>query len=292
MLEAARKMPLDPAAATVNALSSAGCLSGRGIPAATTRFPAVTAGWQRQGALWSDLDALCRLLRIPPCADLAGGSPLFQHRHYRSGQRIHTIGQPFDTLFAVHSGFLKTMIIDDHGDGQVLNFPMKGDLFGVDGIHTRCHSTEAVALTDCDLVLIPFQELNALVRTHAGMESLAFKLISRELQREQTLIGMLGSLSAEAKVARFLVSLSDRFIAMGYSGKVFNLRMSRNDIGSHLGLTLETVSRTLSAMHAFGLITVQRRSIVLLDVDALRSLHRLPVQRPERLEKVLPPVAA
>jgi CRP/FNR family transcriptional regulator len=268
MLEAVRKLPTHAADAVLNALPSAECEAGRRHP--------VIAGRQRQGALWSDMDALCSLMRMPPCPGLTEISPLFQHRHYRSGQCIHTIGQPFDTLFVVYSGFLKTMLIDDGGDEQVLSFPMKGDLFGVDGIHSRRHSAEAMALTDCDLVLIPFRELLALARSHAAMENMAYTLISQELQREQGMIGMLGSLSAEAKVARFLVTLSDRFIAMGYSGKLFNLRMSRHDIGGHLGLTLETVSRSLSALSACGLITVQRRRIGLVDIPALRNLRRLP----------------
>jgi CRP/FNR family transcriptional regulator len=292
MFEAAVKLSQDSAGATINGWSSVASLSSRGLPAAATRLPPPAAGWQCQGALWSDLNALCTLLRVSCSADLTSCSPLFQHRRYRSGQRIHTTGQPFDTLFAVHSGFLKTMIINDFDDEHVLRFPMRGDLFGVDGIHTGRHSTEAVALTDCVLVLIPFREFNALVRSHAGMEDLVYTLLSRELQSEQALISMLGSLNAEAKVARFLVSLSDRFIALGYSGKQFNLRMGRNDIGSHLGLTLETVSRTLSALQACGLIAVQRRSISLIDIDALRSLRQLPLQRPERVETILPRVAA
>ena len=87
---------------------------------------------------------------------------------------------------------------------------------------------------------------------------------------------MLGALSAEARVARFLVSLSERFAEMGYSSKLFNLRMTRHEIGSYLGLTLETVSRTLSALNGFGLISVDQRSIGIKDIDSLRTLRRLP----------------
>ena len=90
------------------------------------------------------------------------------------------------------------------------------------------------------------------------------------------MVSMLGALSAEARVARFLVSLSERFADMGYSSKLFNLRMTRHEIGSYLGLTLETVSRTLSAFNEFGLITVDQRSIGIKDLDSLRTLRRLP----------------
>src|SRR6476620_25789 len=90
------------------------------------------------------------------------------------------------------------------------------------------------------------------------------------------MVSMLGALSAEARVARFLVSLSERYADMGYSSKLFNLRMTRHEIGSYLGLTLETVTRTLSAFNEIGLITVDQRSIGICDVESLRTLRRLP----------------
>ena len=234
------------------------------------------SGWQRQGKLWSTLKELCDLLRIPAVAGHADDELLFQHVQFKTGQRIHTIGQPFDTLYVVHSGFLKTVLIDEFGNEQVLSFPMKGDLFGVDGIHTKRYASEAVALSNCDLILLPFKKLTALGRTHAEFEHAMYSVMSRELVREQSMVSMLGALSAEARVARFLVSLSERYAEMGYSSKLFNLRMTRHEIGSYLGLTLETVSRTLSAFNEIGLISVDQRSIGIKDIDALKTLRRLP----------------
>jgi CRP/FNR family transcriptional regulator len=234
------------------------------------------AGWQRQGKLWSNLKELCDLLRIPSVTPVSDEEFLFQHVQFKTGQRIHTIGQPFDTLYIVHSGFLKTVLIDEFGNEQVLSFPMKGDLFGVDGIHTRRYASEAVALSNCDLILLPFKKFTALGRTHVELEHAMYSVMSRELVREQAMVSMLGALSAEARVARFLVSLSERFSEMGYSSKLFNLRMTRHEIGSYLGLTLETVSRTLSAFNEIGLISVDQRSIGIKNVDALKTLRRLP----------------
>jgi len=234
------------------------------------------AGWQRQGKLWSNLKELCDLLRIPAAPSVADEEFLFQHVQFKTGQRIHTIGQPFDTLYIVHSGFLKTVLIDEFGNEQVLSFPMKGDLFGVDGIHTRRYASEAVALSNCDLILLPFKKFTALGRAHVELEHAMYSVMSRELVREQAMVSMLGALSAEARVARFLVSLSERFADMGYSSKLFNLRMTRHEIGSYLGLTLETVSRTLSAFNDLGLITVDQRSIGIKDAEALKTLRRLP----------------
>ena len=240
------------------------------------RLAPLEAGWQRQGKLWSNLKELCTLLRIPATPTMNDDDLLFQHVQFKTGQRIHTIGQPFDTLYIVHSGFLKTVLIDEYGNEQVLSFPMKGDLFGVDGIHTRRYASEAVALSNCDLVLLPFKKFIALGRSHIELEHAMYSVMSRELVREQAMVSMLGALSAEARVARFLVSLSERFAEMGYSSKLFNLRMTRHEIGSYLGLTLETVSRTLSAFNEIGLITVDQRSIGICDVESLRTLRRLP----------------
>lgn len=256
--------------------SSASALSG-----------AAGSGWQRQAKLWSSLQEVCALLGIH---ERAGSDDLqFQHMQFKAGQRLHTIGQPFDMLFVVNSGFLKTVMIDESGNEQVLAFPMKGDLIGIDGIHAKHYNTETVALTTCEVILIPFKILSSLGRTNPEVEAAFFGVMSRELIREQGMISAIGALSAEARVARFLASMSDRFAAMGYSGSQFNLRMTRQEIGSYLGLTLETVSRTLSAFHAAGLISVEQRSIEIRDIKALRTLRRLP---PSRSKQAVPKAGA
>eukprot|EP01133_Synstelium_polycarpum_P017220 gene17220-20520_t len=241
----------------------------RPAPASLPPAAPMEAGRQRQGRLWSNLKEVCELLHISSACTIAADELLFQHVQFKTGQRVHTIGQPFDTLYIVNSGFLKTVLIDEFGNEQVLSFPMKGDMLGVD----------AVALSDCDLILLPFKKLTALGRVHLELENVMYGVMSRELVREQAMIGMLGALSAEARVARFLVSLADRFAQMGYSSKLFNLRMTRHEIGSYLGLTLETVSRTLSAFNEIGLITVDQRTIGIKDPDALKTLRRLPPSR-------------
>lgn len=246
--------------------------------ASKNSFPVISneAGWRCHGNLWSNLHEVCELLRIPTPAAAADEEVLFQHVRYKAGQRVHTIGQDFETLYIVNSGFLKTVLIDEYGNEQVLSFPMKGDLLGIDGIHNQQHASEAVALSDCDIILMPYKTFSALGRIYAELEQAMFSVMSRELVREQIMIGMLSALSAEAKVARFLTTLGERFSQLGYSGKSFNLRMTRHEIGSYLGLTLETVSRTLSAFNEMGLISVEQRQIALLDVPALKTLRRLP----------------
>ena len=163
--------------------------------------PVVEAGRQQQGNLWSDLKKVCDLLHISNGGSIAADEVLFQHVQFKTGQRIHTIGQPFDTLYIVNSGFLKTVLIDDFGNEQVLSFPMKGDMLGVDGINSKHYSSEAVALSDCDLILLPFKKLTALGRVHLELENVMYGVMSRELVREHAMIGMLGSLSADDRGA-------------------------------------------------------------------------------------------
>ncbi|MCH8618943.1 helix-turn-helix domain-containing protein [Undibacterium sp. TS12] len=246
--------------------------------ATKSAFPVISgeAGWRCHGNLWSNLREVCDLLHIPAPAASAEEEVLFQHVRFKAGQRVHTIGQDFETLYIVNSGFLKTVLIDEYGNEQVLSFPMKGDLLGIDGIHNQHHASEAVALSDCDIILLPYKTFSALGRIYAELEQAMLSVLSRELVREQSMIGMLSALSAEAKVARFLTNLGERFSLLGYSGKTFNLRMTRHEIGSYLGLTLETVSRTLSAFNEIGLISVDQRQIALNDIPALKTLRRLP----------------
>jgi CRP/FNR family transcriptional regulator len=244
--------------------------------AQTTSYAKPEAGRQRAGHLWSSLLDVCNLLQIAPGTAANDTEIVFQHVQFKAGQRIFTIGQSFDMLYIVNSGFLKTVLIDEAGNEQVLGFPMKGDLLGTDGIHQKKYASEAVALTSCDIIMVPFKVMTSLSRRYPELEMALYSAISRELIREQIMLNMLGSLSAEARVGRFLVSLSERFAAMGYSGKEFNLRMTRQEIGSYLGLTLETVSRTLSAFDRIGYVSVDGRSLILKDSQALKTLRRLP----------------
>ena len=239
---------------------------------------AAAAGRQCQGNLWSNLNEVCDLLRLNFALNplFSNEDILFQNVKFKAGQRIFSMGQPFEMLYIVNSGFLKTVVSDELGNEQVLSFPMKSDLLGMDSIHTNHHVSEAIALSDCGLIMIPFKKLVTLSRSHTELEFAMYGIMSRELMREQTMSLLLGSFCADVRVTRFLVSLSERFALLGYSSKIFNLRMTRQEIGSYLGITLETVSRTLSGLHDAGLITVDQKSIELKDINALRVFRKLP----------------
>lgn len=226
--------------------------------------------------LWSSLVDVCKVLRVPFSTS---EEVRFQHLQYRPGKRLHTSGQPFDTLYLVNSGFLKTVTIDEMGEEQVIGFQMKGDLIGVDGIHSKSYRSEAIALTPCDVIAIPFKTLVAIGRNVPEFEMAMLGVMSRELIREQHLLVTLGSLGADARVGRFLASMSERFLDLGYSGMRFTLCMTRQEIGSYLGLTVESVSRALTGFQAAGYITVNQREISVHDLKALKIMRKLPSRR-------------
>ena len=221
----------------------------------------------------SSLSETCQLLGIADVGKLSDDQ--FCRRRVAAGRWIFGGGEKFDSVFIVYAGFIKTMLLDEAGNEQILHFPMRGDLLGIDGLHANYHSSQAVALSDCELIVIPFTELVKLAHQHATIQAWLYSAISREIAREYAVVSLLGTLGAEARVARFLVSLSSRFEALGHSPTHFNLHMTRQEIGSYLGLTLETVSRALSALHEAQFIDISQRCVVLKNIAGLCALKKL-----------------
>lgn len=232
---------------------------------------------ERHAKLWSSLSEVCRMLGLPPvCRD---GDVMFQHVKFKPAQRVYTAGQSFESLYIVYSGFLKSVLLDESGHEQVLGFPMKCDMLGTDGIDSKFYQSELVAQSTAEVIVIPFRTLVDLSKKNLDLELEFLAVMSREVIRQQHLLFNLCSLQAEARVARFLYALSQRFAGIGYSSTQFTLRMTRQEIGSYLGLALETVSRVLGAFQEEGLISVERKEITLFQPEALRALKRLPVRR-------------
>jgi len=222
--------------------------------------------------LWSDSADIASFLHISLPDDLYGEKNHFQHVTYKYGQRVYRFGQKFDAIYFVYSGFLKTVMFDEFGNEQVLNFPMRGDVLGLDSMHSEHYQFEVVALSDCNIIVIPYKKLLELSRRHVEVERTLLEFVSRELAYQHVRLSMLGKISAEARVCQFLVMLSDRFLELGYSRNEYLLRMTRQEIGNYLGITLETVSRILSALNESGIVKVHQKSICINDIDALKNL--------------------
>lgn len=193
-------------------------------------------------------------------------------RRVRLGEFLYRSGTPFHSLYVVRAGMFKSILLDSEGREQVTGFQMTGEVLGLDGIEREICQSNAVALEDGEVWEIPFARLEALCRQEPGMQRMFHRLMSREIQRDYLMMLLLGSMNAEERLAAFLVNLSQRLTARGYSATRFILRMSRREIGSYLGLTLETVSRVFSRFQREGLIRAELKAVELVDIDRLRSM--------------------
>ena len=196
----------------------------------------------------------------------------YSHRRVRRGEALYQAGDPFRSIYAVRLGFFKSFIVTEDGRSQITGFQMAGDLLGLDGIDTESHASSVVALEDSEVCVFPYALLvSASTRVRALARQL-HRAMSREIVREHGIMMLLGTMRAEERVAAFLLNLSQRFAARGYAGGEFNLRMTREEIGSYLGLKLETVSRVLSRFQECGFIAARNRHVRILDKPRLTEL--------------------
>lgn len=198
---------------------------------------------------------------------------LVDHRRpLKRGDYVFRAGAPLHALYAIRTGFMKSCVLHEDGREQVAGFHMMGDLIGMDAIGTNQHLCDAVALEDSEVCEIPLKDLEGMSREIPSLQQHFHRIMSREIARDYGVMLLLGSMRAEERLAAFLLNLSQRFAARGYSSTEFHLRMTREEIGSYLGLKLETVSRTLSQFQAQGLLAVQNKHLRILKIDSLREL--------------------
>lgn len=190
----------------------------------------------------------------------------------RKGDTLFRTGIPFTSLYAIRSGSCKTVSLSENGHDQVAGYHMPGEIIGTDGVGTDAHACQAVALEDTEVCVLPFERLAALSRQNRQVQHNLHRLLSREIARERVLMLLLGTMHAEQRLAVFLLDLSQRYQVLGYSSCEFVLRMTREEIGSYLGLTLETVSRVFSRFQREGLVQVQGRVVKLLDRASVKRL--------------------
>jgi CRP/FNR family transcriptional regulator, anaerobic regulatory protein len=194
---------------------------------------------------------------------------MFTRRRVAAGQVLYREGDKFQFIYAVRSGTFKSSLTLSDGREQVSGFHMAGELMGLDGVAQGKHASSATALEDTEICAIPYAHLNELATQNSNMQHVVSRMMSREIVREHSLMMLLGSMNAEERLAAFLLNLSQRLKTRGYSASEFHLRMSRAEIGSYLGMKLETVSRTFSAFQQQGLLEVDKRHIRILDLEGL-----------------------
>ena len=188
------------------------------------------------------------------------GTPLFHN------------GEKFTSLYAIRTGFFKTSIATEDGRDQVTGFQMAGEIIGLDGIVNEQHTCDAIALEDAEVCVMPFDRIEEISREVNALQHHVHRIMSREIVREHGVMLLLGSMRAEERLAAFLLNLVQRLQARGFSQSELILRMTREEIGSYLGMKLETVSRTFSKFAEDGLIDVKQRHILIRDAQALKRL--------------------
>ena len=193
-------------------------------------------------------------------------------RKIKRGSLLFRNGDRFTSLYAIRTGFFKTCVASEDGREQVTGFQMAGEIIGLDGIVNDNHTCDAIALEDAEVCVMPFDQLEQLSREVNTLQRHVHKVMSREIVREHGVMLLLGSMCAEERLAAFLLNLIERLHTRGFSQTEVILRMTREEIGSYLGLKLETVSRTFSKLVDENIVEVKQRHVRILNVDALRDI--------------------
>ncbi len=188
---------------------------------------------------------------------------------FHAGEHIFREGDPFEAIAAVRAGTVKTYVIDPEGREHVLGFHLPGEVIGLNAIDSETYPCNAVALDTVMLCRFSFPKIAVLAARLPGLQAQLFRLLSRDIGRAALLAG---DWSADQRMAAFLVGLSRRLAARGFSPNRFQLTMARTDIANYLRLAPETVSRVLRRFQQDGLLAVDRREVELSDRPALEAL--------------------
>ena len=199
---------------------------------------------------------------------------VYARKRVKRGEALFGVGDEFRTVYAIRSGFFKTSLVDGDGREQVTGFFMGGELLGMDGLGSGRYNGTAIALEDSEVCVMPYALIEQMAREVPSLQRHLHSVLAREIVRDHGVMMLLGSMRAEERLAAFLINLSKRFVRRGYSASDFHLRMTRDEIGSYLGLKLETVSRLFSQFQKDALIEVEQKHVRILDSDGLeRLLH-------------------
>jgi CRP/FNR family transcriptional regulator, anaerobic regulatory protein len=197
---------------------------------------------------------------------------VYARRRLKRGDTLFTAGGEFSAIYAIRSGFFKTSQVDADGREQVTGFSMGGELMGLEGLGAGAYQGTAVALEDSEVCILPYALVEEMAREVPALQRQLHAVLSREIVRDHGVMMLLGSMRAEERLATFLINLSRRFMRRGYSASDFHLRMTRDELGSYLGLKLETVSRLFSRFQEDGLIEVQQKHVRIVDIAGLERI--------------------
>jgi len=184
---------------------------------------------------------------------------------------LYRTGEPFKAFYAIRGGSVKTSTIADDGRVQVTGFHGAGKVLGLDAIVTGQYNCEATALETAGVCEVPFSRFEELSKKIPDLQYKMMQIMSREILDNRELIMLLGKMSAEERLAAYLLNIS-RCPEHGSPRLEFSMSMPRGDIGNYLGMAEETICRIFSRFQKEGLITLQRRQVTLNDLERLRVM--------------------
>ncbi|MGS0756668.1 Crp/Fnr family transcriptional regulator [Roseateles sp. GG27B] len=197
-------------------------------------------------------------------------------KQVRAGSALFLEGAPADAIYFVAAGSFKSYRTAEDGYEQVLGFTCCGELLGFDALCIGRHPTGVTALEDSRVFALRSQNVFTLGQRAPAVDRLLHLTVSRELKRQSEIADLMAAVSAEVRVARFLVHYSERMKASGQSSQRLLLRMCRRDIASHLGVAHETVSRSFSALVDLGFLRVNNRAVDILDREESACFPPVP----------------
>ncbi|MBN3752271.1 fumarate/nitrate reduction transcriptional regulator Fnr [Paraburkholderia sp. Tr-20389] len=190
----------------------------------------------------------------------------------KRGDTLYRAGDSFKSIYAIRAGSFKTVVMHRDGREHVTGFEIAGETLGLDGVCAGQHNCDAIALEDSVVCIIPFAQLEIICREVKSMQHHIYQMMSGEIARDSVQMMLLGTMSAEQRVATFLLNLSRRFKARGFSAAEFHLRMTREEIGCYLGMKLETVSRMFSKFQRGHLVHANGKTVRIVDPEGLANV--------------------
>lgn len=216
------------------------------------------------------LSGLCRASRQDEPLPLA--TSIRSRKLVHRGESVYRAGDRLQNLYVLRSGSMKIRVTSPSGLEQITDFPLAGALLGLDALESGIHVCDAIALEDSMLCILPFAELVGNCQHDLVAAQQLHRLIARDINQCRRLLLSLGCMTTDERVADFVMGISEQMASHGYSPREFTLKMTREDIASHLGMKVETVCRVLARLQEASLLNVSRRHVEIRNVDALRKI--------------------
>ena len=195
-----------------------------------------------------------------------------QPRSLQKNDFLYRDGDKTMAIYAVRSGCVKTMTESANGDEQIVGFHLAGELLGLDGFADGAYTCNAVALETSSVCELPLDQLETLCHKLPGLQKQMRRIMGKEVSKDHKLLLLLGKMTADERLASFLLSLSTRMEERHWNANEFNLMMPRQDIANYLGMAVETVSRLFASFQSEKIIEVDRRHITILDMARLKAM--------------------